>query len=165
MKNENMNWILLIYDRYNRQLFRNMRYIFGVFNDTFLWTIKTPGITGLWTLSTVECSKETQAFRNWICFCPQMTRWLTPSLLGPLNNNKLHGLSPRANYSYRATAACRRSDCQLLRIEGATWSAWLIPRPYSRFSKQEPLRFYHVAPELYSRGWVDPVPDPLLFFL
>jgi hypothetical protein len=34
---------------------------------------------------------------------------------------KLHGLSPRA------TAACRRSDCQLVRIEGATWSAWRIP--------------------------------------
>jgi hypothetical protein len=30
---------------------------------------------------------------------------------------KLHGLSPRANYTDRATAACRRSDCQLLRIE------------------------------------------------
>jgi hypothetical protein len=34
--------------------------------------------------------------------------------------NKLHGLSPRANYTDRATAACRRSDCQLLRIKGAT---------------------------------------------
>jgi hypothetical protein len=28
---------------------------------------------------------------------------------------KLHGLSPRANYTDRATAGCRRSDCQLLR--------------------------------------------------
>jgi hypothetical protein len=36
---------------------------------------------------------------------------------------KLHGLSPRANYTDLATAACRRSDCQLLRIDGATWSA------------------------------------------
>jgi hypothetical protein len=36
---------------------------------------------------------------------------------------KLHGLSPRAKYTDRATATCRRSDCQLLRIEGATWSA------------------------------------------
>jgi hypothetical protein len=36
---------------------------------------------------------------------------------------KLHGLSPRANYTDRATAACRRSYCKLLRIEGATWSA------------------------------------------
>jgi hypothetical protein len=40
---------------------------------------------------------------------------------------KLQGLSPRANYTDRATAACRRSDCQLLRIEGSTWSAWRIP--------------------------------------
>jgi hypothetical protein len=40
---------------------------------------------------------------------------------------KLHGLSPRANYTDRATAACRRSDCQLLRIKGTTWSAWRIP--------------------------------------
>jgi hypothetical protein len=36
---------------------------------------------------------------------------------------KLHGLSLRANYTDRATAACRRSDCQLLRIEGGTWSS------------------------------------------
>jgi hypothetical protein len=36
---------------------------------------------------------------------------------------KLHGLSPRANYTDRATAACRRSDCQILRIESATWPA------------------------------------------
>jgi hypothetical protein len=40
---------------------------------------------------------------------------------------KLHGLSTRANYTDQATAACRRSDCQLVRIEGATWSAWRIP--------------------------------------
>jgi hypothetical protein len=31
-------------------------------------------------------------------------------------NTKTNGLSPRANYTDRATAACRRSDCQLLRI-------------------------------------------------
>jgi hypothetical protein len=37
-------------------------------------------------------------------------------------------------------------------------------RPYYRFSRQEPLLFYQVAPQLYSRGWVDPVPDPLHFF-
>jgi hypothetical protein len=39
------------------------------------------------------------------------------------NKKKLHGLSPRANYTDRETAACRQNDCQLLRIEGATWSA------------------------------------------
>jgi hypothetical protein len=36
--------------------------------------------------------------------------------------NKLHGLSPRANYTDRATVASRRSGCQLSRIKGATWS-------------------------------------------
>jgi hypothetical protein len=36
---------------------------------------------------------------------------------------KLHGLSLRVNYTDRETTACRRSDFQLLRIEGATWSA------------------------------------------
>jgi hypothetical protein len=39
--------------------------------------------------------------------------------------------------------------------DGSLW-------PYSRFSRQEPLLFYQVAPQLYSRGWVDPVPDPPL---
>jgi hypothetical protein len=29
-----------------------------------------------------------------------------------LKKLKLHGLSPRANSTDRATAACRRSDCQ-----------------------------------------------------
>jgi hypothetical protein len=38
-------------------------------------------------------------------------------------------------------------------------------RPYSRFSRDEPLLFYQVAPQLYSRGWVDSVPDPLFFSL
>jgi hypothetical protein len=40
---------------------------------------------------------------------------------------KLRGLSPWVNYTDRATTACRRSDCQLLRKKGATWSAWRIP--------------------------------------
>jgi hypothetical protein len=82
-----------------------------------------------------------------------------------VKKTKHHDLSPRANYTDRATAACRRSDCKLVRIEGATWSAWRIsPAVFSRFSRQEPLLFYQVASQLYSRGWVDPVPDPLLFF-
>jgi hypothetical protein len=45
----------------------------------------------------------------------------------PMTNIKLYGLSPRTNYTDRATIACRQSDCQLLRIKGATWSAWRIP--------------------------------------
>jgi hypothetical protein len=48
------------------------------------------------------------------------------------------------------------------RIGGVEWSLWRIPRPYSRISWPEPLLFYQAAPQLYSRGWVDPVPDLLL---
>jgi hypothetical protein len=36
-------------------------------------------------------------------------------------------LTPRMNYTDRVTVACHRSYCQLLRIEGATWSARRIP--------------------------------------
>jgi hypothetical protein len=49
------------------------------------------------------------------------------NLISSEKNSKLHGLTPRSNCADRATAACGRSDCQLLRIEGATWSAWWIP--------------------------------------
>jgi hypothetical protein len=41
--------------------------------------------------------------------------------------NKLCGLSPRTNYTNITTAACQRSKCQLLWIEGIAWSAGLIP--------------------------------------
>jgi hypothetical protein len=40
---------------------------------------------------------------------------------------KIFHNSPQANYTDRATAACRRSQCQLLRIEGVMWSAQRIP--------------------------------------
>jgi hypothetical protein len=43
-----------------------------------------------------------------------------------------------------------------------------VTDPYGRilgFSRQEPLLFYQVAPQLYSQGCVDPVPDPPLFFV
>jgi hypothetical protein len=44
--------------------------------------------------------------------------------------NKLHGLSPRANYTDRATAASRRSGCQLLRIKGCHVVS--VTDPYGR---------------------------------
>jgi hypothetical protein len=40
----------------------------------------------------------------------------------PTAKTKLHGLSPRTNYTDLATAACRRTYCQLLSIEVVTWS-------------------------------------------
>jgi hypothetical protein len=45
---------------------------------------------------------------------------------------KLHGLSPRVKYEYtdRATAACRRSDCQLLADRGCHVVS--VTDPYGR---------------------------------
>jgi hypothetical protein len=76
---------------------------------------------------------------------------------------QLRGLSPWASYTDRAIAACPRSKCELFRIEAASWSAQRIP--YSRnlgFLDQSRYFFFQAAPQLYSRGRVDPVPDPLL---
>jgi hypothetical protein len=53
---------------------------------------------------------------------------------------KLRALSPWANYTDRATAACRLSYCQLLRIEGATWSARLIRLPL-KYSSSSVMRY------------------------
>jgi hypothetical protein len=51
----------------------------------------------------------------------------TPHKTSKQIKTELRGPSPRANYTDRATTACRRSDCQLLRIEGVAWSAQRIP--------------------------------------
>jgi hypothetical protein len=40
---------------------------------------------------------------------------------------QLRGFSPQANYTDRVATACRRNSCQLLRLEGVTWSAQRIP--------------------------------------
>jgi hypothetical protein len=80
-----------------------------------------------------------------------------------IKQKKLRGLSPQANYTDRATAACRRSYCQLLRLEGVAWSAQRIPTAvFSVILDRSRYCFFRVAPQLYSRGWVDPIPDPLL---
>jgi hypothetical protein len=43
---------------------------------------------------------------------------------------KLHGLNPRANYTDRATAACRRSDFQLFADRGCHVVS--VTDPYGR---------------------------------
>jgi hypothetical protein len=70
---------------------------------------------------------ETKRFFRWRITLTT-TRIMDYTLSGILvkTKTKLHGLSPRANYTDRATAAWGRSDCQLVRIDGATWSATLL---------------------------------------
>jgi hypothetical protein len=54
-------------------------------------------------------------------------QWALPTVY---RITKLHGLSPPANYTDRATASCRRSDCQFLRIEGCHVVS--VTDPYGR---------------------------------
>jgi hypothetical protein len=50
-----------------------------------------------------------------------------------------------------------------LRIEGVAWSAQRIPTVTNLgFLDRSRYFFFQVALQLSSRGWVDPVPDPLL---
>jgi hypothetical protein len=62
--------------------------------------------------------------------------------------NTLRGLIPLANYTaiytilYRTTAVYRRSQCQLLWIEGVTWSAQRIPKAVFSGSKTGLLTHY-----------------------
>jgi hypothetical protein len=76
---------------------------------------------------------------------------------------KLRGLSPRANYTDPATAACRPSYFQLLRIGGCRVVSATDPRGrILGFIDRSRYYFFQAAPHLYSRGRVDPVSDPLL---
>jgi hypothetical protein len=78
---------------------------------------------------------------------------------------KSRGFGLRANHTDRATAACLAKLVPTFwRIEGVAWSAQRIPTVVNLgFLDRSRYSFsFQVAPQLSSRGWVDPVPDPLL---
>jgi hypothetical protein len=61
--------------------------------------------------------------------------------------------SLQANYTNRATAACQRSLCQLLRIESVAWSAQQIPTAVNLgFLDRSRYFSIQVAPQLSSQG-------------
>jgi hypothetical protein len=81
-----------------------------------------------------------------------------------VQGKKLRGLIPQAKYTDRATAACRRSQCQTFAgRECIAWSAQQIPTAVN-FGYLDRSRYFfiQVAPQLSSRGWVGPVSDPIL---
>jgi hypothetical protein len=100
----------------------------------FLWVPKLLTGFSYQLLTFQNCNSQlTQQLQVQVTSRPTVSRPVRLGVGPPLGNmtktkqKKNHGLSPRANYTDRATAACRRSDCQLLRIKGATWSARRIP--------------------------------------
>jgi hypothetical protein len=85
--------------------------------------------------------------------------WRYTGLKTWIQTNKLRGLSPRANCTDRATAACRPTfadrGCRVVNVTD----------PYGRilgFLDRCRYFFFQAAPQLYSWGWVVPVSDPLL---
>jgi hypothetical protein len=75
----------------------------------------------------------------------------------------------QTNKSESASELYRPSDRRLSAKLVPTFCEKNVPRgkregslrPYFRFSGPESLLFFQVASQLYSQGWVDPVPDPL----
>jgi hypothetical protein len=61
------------------------------------------------------------------CKTTTTTSATTTTTTTELKKTKLRGHSQQANYTGRETAACRRSCCQPLRVEGVAWSAQRIP--------------------------------------
>jgi hypothetical protein len=56
-------------------------------------------------------------------------------------------------------------SANFLRIEGATWSAWRIPTAvFSDFYTGAATIASKLLLNCTQRGWVDTVPDPLIFF-
>jgi hypothetical protein len=102
---------------YHQQLLRNL-----AFRENSRRNILALRIS---IVSVLSCSNSTIVELGASVLIATLSRqlWLHLNKISHLHSEILHGLSPRANYIDRATSACRRSDCQLLRIEGATWSA------------------------------------------
>jgi hypothetical protein len=72
--------------------------------------------------------------------------------------DELCGLNLGTNYSDRATAACREISANF--CVGSTTDS--LTAAIFGFLDRRRYFIFQVAPQLYSRGWVDPVPDPLL---
>jgi hypothetical protein len=97
-------------------------WIFSVIPGEFLNYITT-------LIQSTAASIHVPCYSLFTCYLSQQWELHNPKCWHHhhINKKNLHGLSPWANYTGRATAACRRSDCQIfLWIEGATWSAWRI---------------------------------------
>jgi hypothetical protein len=65
-------------------------------------------------------------------------------------------LSPQANYTDWSTATCRRN------LVPTFVDRWVLRDQRGGSPSPEPLLFFQAAPQLSSRGWVDPIPDLLL---
>jgi hypothetical protein len=77
-----------------------------------------------------------------------------------LIQNKLHELCPRANYSNRRLPA---KLVPTFANRGCRMVSETDPHGHIfGFLDRSCYYFFQVVPQLYSHGWLDPIPDPLL---
>jgi hypothetical protein len=95
----------------------------SLFTTNLTWS--DPGRRGGMPVTKRLSYGTIQQLPYWTVICK--SRKNAVPYLETLKKTKLSGLSPRANYTDRATAAFRRSWCQRLWIEGVAWSARQIP--------------------------------------
>jgi hypothetical protein len=105
-------------------------------------------------------------------YCPMRYRphqkWLSEAIQCSPASRKLVTKNPLSEYarklyrpsnrrlSAKSVSNSANRGCHVVRVTD----------PYARifgFLDQSRYVFFQVAPQLYSRGWVDPVPNPLLF--
>jgi hypothetical protein len=91
--------------------------------------------------------------------------WILGRGAKKLNCTKIRGLSPRAKYTGRVSD--RRLSSKLVQNFFAEKRCHVVSVTDNHgrilgFLDWNRYYFFQVAPQLYSRGWVDPFPDPLL---
>jgi hypothetical protein len=69
-------------------------------------------------LAWLQSAVVVSIFAPGLTFLPRRLSWMWLMPLSITKKKKLHGLSPRVNYTDRATDACRWSDCQLFADRG-----------------------------------------------
>jgi hypothetical protein len=76
---------------------------------------------------------------------------------------KLRSLSPQTNIPTERPLLVGEVSANFCKVESVGWSAQQIPMAVNLgFLDRRRYFFIQVAPQLSSRGWVDPVPDTLL---
>jgi hypothetical protein len=115
----------------------------------------------LWTQQCVSIITQHNIHRNYqLCDCQHLRKCFTATA----KQKKLTPWSESASKLYRPSYRLLSAKLMPnLWIDGAAWSAWRIP--YGRilgFLDRSRYFSFQAAPQLYSRGWVDTVTDPLL---
>jgi hypothetical protein len=117
---------------------------------------------GLWDVEAPTFSAESTHGWQWNCqpntpaaLYPQEDSWYSFLLVTPWleSASKLYRQSDR-RFSAKLVPTLADRGCHMV-------SATNPHCRWFRFSRLEPLLSFQVAPQLSSRGWVNPVPDPL----